>query len=85
LSVRPGVTGLWQVRRTRRRGCDFQEWIKFDLDYVDRSGWGTDLKIIFATLGVVLRGSSAPAARQSSPPVATPPVPAPAVAPRGSL
>jgi lipopolysaccharide/colanic/teichoic acid biosynthesis glycosyltransferase len=57
LSVRPGVTGLWQVRRTRRRGCDFQEWIKFDLEYVDKAGWGADLKIILQTFSVLLRGS----------------------------
>jgi len=56
LSVRPGVTGLWQVRRTRRRGCEFQEWIRYDLEYVDTYGWCTDLRIIFATFGVVLRG-----------------------------
>jgi lipopolysaccharide/colanic/teichoic acid biosynthesis glycosyltransferase len=60
LSVRPGVTGLWQVKRTRRRGCDFQEWIKFDLEYVDKSGWGTDLKIIFQTFFVLLRGTRSP-------------------------
>ena len=35
LSVRPGITGLWQVMRTRRRGLDFQEWIQFDLQYVE--------------------------------------------------
>ena len=64
LSVRPGVTGLWQVRRTRRRGCDFQEWIKYDLEYVDKSGWGTDLRIILATFAVLLRGSASP--RESS-------------------
>ena len=58
LSVRPGVTGLWQVRRTRRRGCDFQEWIKYDLEYVDKAGWVTDIKIILQTIGVVLRGAS---------------------------
>jgi lipopolysaccharide/colanic/teichoic acid biosynthesis glycosyltransferase len=56
--VRPGITGLWQVKRTRRRGADFQEWIKYDLEYVDRSGWGTDLKIILATFSVLLRGSA---------------------------
>ncbi|HSU65947.1 MAG TPA: sugar transferase, partial [Tepidisphaeraceae bacterium] len=31
LSVRPGITGLWQVKRTRRSGTDFQEWIKYDI------------------------------------------------------
>jgi len=34
LSVRPGVTGLWQVCRTRQPGCDFQEWIHYDTEYV---------------------------------------------------
>lgn len=34
LSVRPGVTGLWQVCRTRQPGCDFQEWIYYDTEYV---------------------------------------------------
>ena len=58
LSVRPGVTGLWQVRRTRRKGYDFQEWIKYDLEYVDKAGWLTDVKIILQTLRVVLRGGS---------------------------
>jgi lipopolysaccharide/colanic/teichoic acid biosynthesis glycosyltransferase len=57
LSVRPGVTGLWQVRRTRRKGCDFQEWIKFDLEYVDKGSWRMDLAIVFQTVLVLLRGS----------------------------
>ena len=26
LSVRPGITGLWQVMRSRQDGLDFQEW-----------------------------------------------------------
>lgn len=56
LSVRPGVTGLWQVRRTRRKGCDFQEWIKFDLEYVDKGSWRMDLAIILRTVIVLLRG-----------------------------
>ena len=56
LSVRPGVTGLWQVRRTRRKGCDFQEWIQFDLEYVDKGDWRMDLSIIFQTLWIVIRG-----------------------------
>lgn len=54
LSVRPGVTGLWQVRRTRRRGLDFQEWIRFDLDYVRNASWRLDLAILWRTVGVVL-------------------------------
>lgn len=34
LSVRPGITGLWQLRRTRSRGRDFQEWIHYDTEYI---------------------------------------------------
>jgi lipopolysaccharide/colanic/teichoic acid biosynthesis glycosyltransferase len=56
LSVRPGITGLWQVKRTRRRGLDFQEWIKFDLEYVKRAGWSLDLWILVETLRVLILG-----------------------------
>ena len=53
LSVRPGITGLWQVKRTRRRGTDFQEWIKYDIEYVESANWRLDLWIIWRTLGVL--------------------------------
>ncbi|MGN6370709.1 MAG: sugar transferase [Phycisphaerae bacterium] len=56
LSVRPGITGLWQVKRTRRQGLDFQEWIKFDIQYVEQLSWKLDLWIIFQTFIVLLRG-----------------------------
>jgi lipopolysaccharide/colanic/teichoic acid biosynthesis glycosyltransferase len=57
LSVRPGVTGLWQVKRTRRQGLDFQEWIRFDLEYVERAGWRLDLYIIWRTVWMIVRGT----------------------------
>ena len=50
LSVRPGITGLWQVERTRQPGLDFQEWIKYDIEYVNRANVFLDFKIIFKTL-----------------------------------
>jgi lipopolysaccharide/colanic/teichoic acid biosynthesis glycosyltransferase len=56
LSVRPGVTGLWQVNRTRIRGSDFQEWIKYDIQYVESQSWLLDLRIIWKTFTVILRG-----------------------------
>jgi len=56
LSVRPGVTGLWQIRRTREPETDFQEWIRFDLEYVQRESWKLDIWIIFKTIQRVLRG-----------------------------
>jgi len=53
LSVRPGITGLWQLRRTRLRGRDFQEWIKYDIQYVENMSWTLDLKLIWQTVLVV--------------------------------
>jgi lipopolysaccharide/colanic/teichoic acid biosynthesis glycosyltransferase len=55
LSVRPGITGLWQVRRTRRAGSDFQEWIKYDIEYVENQSWCLDLKIIGKTITTMVR------------------------------
>ncbi len=51
LSVLPGITGLWQVMRTRDHDTDFQEWIRYDLEYVERGGLRMDLWIIWRTLG----------------------------------
>lgn len=56
LSVRPGITGLWQVRRTRAPDTDFQEWIRYDLDYVQRRSWRLDLWIILLTTRKILNG-----------------------------
>ncbi|HEX5243158.1 MAG TPA: sugar transferase [Tepidisphaeraceae bacterium] len=56
LSVRPGITGLWQVMRTRQAGLDFQEWIRFDIQYVENVSWHLDLLIIWKTFSVLLRG-----------------------------
>lgn len=56
LSVRAGVTGLWQVRRTRRPGLDFQEWIKYDIEYVQTMSWRLDLDIIYRTIRILTGG-----------------------------
>lgn len=58
LSVRPGITGLWQVCRTRRTGSDFQEWIKYDLEYVERRTFWLDMRIIFQTVWQILHRAS---------------------------
>ena len=55
LSVRPGITGLWQLKRTRQKGLDFQEWIKYDLEYVENSSWPLDLWILWHTVCKTLR------------------------------
>ncbi len=56
LSVRPGITGLWQVERTRAPGMDFQEWIKYDIEYVNRASLLLDARICFKTLYRMVRG-----------------------------
>ena len=55
LSVRPGITGLWQVMRTRQIGQDFQEWIRYDIEYVENAGWRLDLWIIYRTCLVLAK------------------------------
>lgn len=56
LSVLPGITGLWQICRTRAKGADFQEWIKYDIEYVERAGFWLDLYIIWKTVQLAVRG-----------------------------
>ena len=55
LSVKPGITGLWQISRTRQAGSDFQEWIKYDLEYVEKCSFSLDLKIIYRTIEQIVR------------------------------
>jgi lipopolysaccharide/colanic/teichoic acid biosynthesis glycosyltransferase len=50
LSVRPGITGLWQVCRTREPSLDFQEWIHFDTKYVKSMSLKKDIEISWKTL-----------------------------------
>ena len=56
LSVRPGITGLWQLKRRREPGEDFQEWIKYDIQYVQRAGLKLDISIMLRTMVVMLTG-----------------------------
>jgi len=49
LSVRPGITGLWQVHRTREPMKDFQEWIHYDTEYVRNLSLKTDLLTCWQT------------------------------------
>lgn len=49
LSVRPGITGLWQICRTREPMKDFQEWIYYDTRYVRELSWRLDLWVCWRT------------------------------------
>jgi exopolysaccharide biosynthesis polyprenyl glycosylphosphotransferase len=52
LSMKPGITGLWQVEA--RREPEFDRWVERDLAYIDRWSLLLDLKILLRTLPVVI-------------------------------
>jgi lipopolysaccharide/colanic/teichoic acid biosynthesis glycosyltransferase len=56
LSIRPGITCLWQVRG-RNKISNFDEWVKMDLEYIDNWSLWLDFKILFWTVGAVLSGT----------------------------
>lgn len=57
LSVRPGITGLWQV--SGRSNLPFDEMLRLDLQYVSDQSLLKDVKIILATIPCVLKGDGA--------------------------
>jgi exopolysaccharide biosynthesis polyprenyl glycosylphosphotransferase len=57
LSVKPGVTGLWQV--SGRCETSFLERIRLDLEYIDRWSLALDFKILAMTIPAVLVGRGA--------------------------
>lgn len=57
LSVKPGITCLWQV--SGRNEIDFYEWMKLDLHYIDNWSLLLDLKILLRTFPVVILGKGA--------------------------
>lgn len=52
LSVKPGLTGLWQV--SGRNQVDFDEWMQLDLQYIDTWSLWLDIKILLKTVPTVL-------------------------------
>ena len=58
LSMKPGVTCLWQVNG-RNKITDFNEWVKLDLEYIDNWSLGLEFKILLKTIPVVLFGVGA--------------------------
>ena len=52
LSMKPGITGLWQV--SGRNTVDFEDWMKLDLQYVDCWSLLLDWRILLRTIPVVL-------------------------------
>jgi lipopolysaccharide/colanic/teichoic acid biosynthesis glycosyltransferase len=56
LSVKPGITGLWQVSG-RNQISDFDQWVRLDLDYIRRWSLWLDTKILLRTVIAVFSGS----------------------------
>lgn len=57
LSMRPGLTCLWQV--SGRNEVDFDRWMRLDLEYIDGWSLGLDLRILLRTVPAVLSGRGA--------------------------
>jgi exopolysaccharide biosynthesis polyprenyl glycosylphosphotransferase len=58
LSVKPGLTCLWQISG-RNQINDFKDWVRLDLEYIDNWSLWLDLKILLRTIPVVLKGTGA--------------------------
>tara|TARA_A100001388_G_scaffold35158_1_gene22444 strand:+ start:678 stop:1112 length:435 start_codon:yes stop_codon:yes gene_type:complete len=52
LSVRPGITGLWQV--SGRNNLTYKTRVKLDLNYIENYNLLMDLRILIRTIGVIL-------------------------------
>ena len=57
LIVTPGCTGLWQV--TERNNVGFHGMVKLDIEYIQRSGFLFDMKILLLTLWIMMRPNNA--------------------------
>lgn len=57
LSMKPGITCIWQV--SGRNLIRFQDWIKLDLEYIDNWSLWLDVKILFKTIPAIITGRGA--------------------------
>jgi exopolysaccharide biosynthesis polyprenyl glycosylphosphotransferase len=53
LSMKPGITGLWQIEGRREK--EFDRWVQKDLEYIDRWSTWLDIRIMLRTIPAMLR------------------------------
>ena len=58
MTVKPGITGLWQISG-RSEITDFEEVVKLDREYIDNWSVWEDIRIILKTIIVVIRRKGA--------------------------
>ena len=58
LSVKPGITCLWQIQG-RNQISDFQDWVRLDLEYIDNWSLWLDIKILLRTIPAVFIATGA--------------------------
>ena len=56
LSVKPGLTCLWQIQSQRNR-IKFDDWMKLDIHYINNWSLGLDVKILLKTANTVIERS----------------------------
>lgn len=56
MAIKPGITGMWQVSG-RSDITDFEEVVRLDREYIEKWNLGLDIKILFKTVFVVIKGS----------------------------
>lgn len=54
IAMKPGITGMWQVSG-RSDITDFEEVVKLDTEYIRNWSMGLDFRILFKTVGAVLK------------------------------
>lgn len=57
ITVRPGMTGLWQI--SGRSSLSYDDRVRLDMTYIDNLSLWLDMKILLKTPGAVLRGEGA--------------------------
>ena len=58
LTMKPGITGMWQISG-RSDITDFDEVVRLDREYIENWSFGRDLRILWKTVGAVLKKNGA--------------------------